>query len=76
MKLNLHFLFVIIIASAFFSFSVKADDLVVNIVEPYVYFRTGPASDYPIFHVAEQGESITILKKKKGWYKASTNKVQ
>jgi opacity protein-like surface antigen len=76
MKFNLHFLFVIIIASAFFSFSVKADDLVVSVVEPYVDFRTGPASEYPIFHVAEQGESITILKKKTGWYKAITYKGQ
>jgi opacity protein-like surface antigen len=76
MKLNLHLLFVIIIASAFFSGSVKADDLVVSIVEPYVDFRTGPASEYPIFHVAEQGESITILKQKTGWYKATTYKGQ
>jgi opacity protein-like surface antigen len=72
MKLNPHFLLVVIIASAFFSLSAKADDLVVSIVEPYVDFRTGPASEYPIFHVAEQGEIITILKKKTGWYKAIT----
>ncbi|MFT4732419.1 MAG: opacity protein-like surface antigen [Gammaproteobacteria bacterium] len=76
MKLNLHFLFGIIIAPVFFSFSVKADDLVVSIVEAYIDFRTGPASEYPIFHVAEQGESITILKKKTGWYKAITYKGQ
>jgi opacity protein-like surface antigen len=72
MKLNAHFLLVVIIASAFFSLSAKADDLIVSIVEPYVDFRTGPASEYPIFHVAEQGETITILKKKTGWYKAIT----
>jgi len=74
MKLNLHFLFVVIIAFALFSLSAKAEDLVVSIVEPYVDFRTGPASEYPIFHVAEQGETITILKKKTGWYKAITYK--
>jgi opacity protein-like surface antigen len=70
MKLNPHFLLVFIIAFAFFSIAAKADDLVVSIVEPYVDFRTGPASEYPIFHVAEQSETITILKKKTGWYKA------
>ncbi len=72
MKLNPHFLRIVIMASAFFSFAANADDLVVSIVEPYVDFRTGPASEYPIFHVAEQGETITILKKKTGWYKAIT----
>jgi opacity protein-like surface antigen len=72
MKLNPHFLFVVIMASAFYSIAAKADDLIVSIVEPYVDFRTGPASEYPIFHVAEQGETITIFKKKTGWYKAIT----
>ena len=76
MKLNTYFLFVVVIASVLFSLSAKGEDLLVSIVEPYVDFRTGPASEYPIFHVAEQGESITILKKKTGWYKAITSKGQ
>jgi opacity protein-like surface antigen len=57
---------------ATFSFAVHADDVVVTVVEPFVDMRTGPASEYPIFHVAEQGEKITIVKKKTGWYKAVT----
>jgi hypothetical protein len=32
--------------------------------------RTGPARDYPVFHVAEKGEVITILKSHTDWYKA------
>jgi len=76
MKLNAYFLFILVIVTALISPVAKADDLVVSIVEPYVDFRTGPASEYPIFHVAEQGETITILKKKTGWYKAITEKGQ
>ena len=76
MKLNVTFLLFVFIASLGFSSSTKGEDLVVSVAEPYVDFRTGPASEYPIFHVAEQGESITILKKKTGWYKARTVKGQ
>lgn len=74
MKLHFTFLLVVFTFLAGFSSLVKADDLVVSIAEPYVDFRSGPASEYPIFHVAEQGEFITILKKKTGWYKARTHK--
>jgi opacity protein-like surface antigen len=72
MKINARFLLCILVASLGLSFPAKADEFVVTVVEPYVDFRTGPASEYPIFHVAEQGESIIIIKKKVGWYKART----
>ncbi|WP_412972172.1 SH3 domain-containing protein [Glaciecola sp. MF2-115] len=76
MKLNAYLLLILVTVTALFSSFANADDLVVTIVEPYVDFRTGPASEYPIFHVAEQGEAITILKKKTGWYKAINAKGQ
>lgn len=76
MNLNLTFLLITLTASLGFSFSAKGDDLIVSVVEPYIDFRTGPASEYPIFHVAEQGEVISILKKKTDWYKARTQKGQ
>ena len=75
--MNLHLNFVVLLVLTWaccFSVSAQADELIVTIVEPYIDFRTGPASEYPIFHVAEQGEAITILKKRTGWYKARTEK--
>ncbi len=50
--------------------TVNADPLDVVVAEPFVEMRTGPASDYPVFHVAEKGEVITILKSHTDWYKA------
>jgi len=40
-----------------------------NITDPYVELRTGPASRFPVFYVAEQGEWIEILASKTTWYK-------
>ncbi|MBF7074554.1 SH3 domain-containing protein [Glaciecola sp. MH2013] len=65
-----HIIIALVALAASYSPFASADDLVVTIVEPYIDFRTGPASEYPIFHVAEQGEKITVVKKKTGWYKA------
>jgi uncharacterized protein YgiM (DUF1202 family) len=31
--------------------------------------RTGPGRGYPIFYVAERGESITVLKRRTEWFK-------
>ncbi|MDM7862020.1 SH3 domain-containing protein [Alteromonas sp. ASW11-36] len=55
-------------------FTTAADELPVVIAEPFVELHTGPASEYPVFHVAEKGEQIVILKSRAGWYKARTRK--
>lgn len=59
---------------ALFSWGLSASPLDVVVAEPFVELRTGPASDYPVFHVAEKGEVITILKSHTGWYKAVTKR--
>ena len=46
----------------------------VQIVEPYIDMRTGPAVGYPIFHVADQGAWISILKRRTSWFKVRTQK--
>lgn len=46
--------------------------LTVEIVEPFVNMHTAPGRGYPIFHVAEQGDEITVLKRKTNWYKVKT----
>lgn len=51
-----------------------AEELVVKVKEVYADLHTGPASEYPIFHALERGETVTVLKKRTGWYKVRTAK--
>ncbi|RDV28178.1 SH3 domain-containing protein [Alteromonas aestuariivivens] len=54
--------------------SARADILEVTVVEPYVDMHSGPASEYPVFHIIEQGQSVAVLKTRTGWYKVRTAK--
>lgn len=47
----------------------QADELSVVVTSPFIDVHTGPASEYPIFHVVSQGETIDILKARTAWYK-------
>ncbi len=38
------------------------------IVEPFLEIHTGPASSYPVFYVAEKGETIVLMKRRADWY--------
>jgi Bacterial SH3 domain len=44
----------------------------VTVADPYLEMHTGPGVGYPIFHVVERGESITILKRRTEWFKVRT----
>ncbi len=44
------------------------------IADPYIELHTGPGARYPIFHVLDRGQSITILKRKTRWYKIRSSK--
>jgi uncharacterized protein YraI len=46
----------------------------VIIADPYIELHTGPGSGYPIFHVIERGESITVLKRYTDWFQVRTQK--
>lgn len=56
--------------------SAIAEPLTVVVAEPFVELRTGPATEYPVFYVAEKGETIQVLKSRTGWYKVLTRKGQ
>ena len=58
-------------AKSWFSFfdADKEQALVLRVVEPFVNIRSGPAEGYPIFHVSERGENLTILTRKTDWIK-------
>lgn len=38
------------------------------IVEAFLEIHTGPASSYPVFYVAEKGETILLMKRRVDWY--------
>ena len=44
------------------------DQVVLEVVEPYVEMHTGPGRGYPVFNVVEQGETIEILMHRTNWF--------
>ncbi|MFI2812095.1 outer membrane beta-barrel protein [Microbulbifer sp. JSM ZJ756] len=51
-----------------------ADAEQVFVESPYVNIYTGPGRGYPIFHVAEHGEPLWLLKRRTDWVKVATRK--
>ena len=47
---------------------------VVTVADPYIELHSGPGRGYPILHVAEKGESVTILKRRTDWFKVRTQR--
>jgi hypothetical protein len=40
----------------------------VAVADPYLEMRTGPGHGYPIFHVVDRGESVSIVMQRTDWY--------
>ncbi len=40
----------------------------VAVADPYLEMRTGPGRGYPIFHVVDRGESVSIIMQRTDWY--------
>ena len=38
------------------------------VVEPFLEIHSGPGSSYPVFYVAEKGETVTFVKRRVDWY--------
>jgi uncharacterized protein YgiM (DUF1202 family) len=36
--------------------------------DPYLEMRTGPGRGYPVFHVAERGDSVELLRRRTDWF--------
>lgn len=58
----------------FFGSWFQRETVSVTIVEPFIEMRTGPGRGYPIFHVAERGETVEVLKERTDWYKVRNRK--
>lgn len=51
------------------------DDYVeVKIADPYIEMHTGPGRGYPIFYIAQRGETVAVLKQRTDWYKVRNAK--
>ena len=41
----------------------------VAVADPYLEMHTGPGRGYPIFHVIDRGETVSIVRQKTDWFK-------
>ena len=46
----------------------------VQVKQPYVDMRSGPAAAYPVIHVAAEHEWLSVLKRRTAWFKVQTAK--
>lgn len=46
----------------------------VQVVNQFIEWRTGPAAGYPVFHVSEKGEWLTLLMRRTAWLKVTDSK--
>ncbi len=46
----------------------------VAVADPYLEMRTGPGRGYPIFHVVDRGETVSIVMQRTDWYQVQNDK--
>ena len=70
-----------IVLFSFLTPSVYADDedqedeyQQVTVAEAFVEFHTGPGRGYPVFHIVERDQPLTLIKKKTQWFKVRSKK--
>jgi len=52
----------------------KREPYIVEIVDPYIEMHTGPGRGFPIFHVADRGDTIEVHTRRTDWFKVSTDR--
>jgi hypothetical protein len=45
---------------------------VVRVTEPYLDLRTGPGRGYPVYYIAERGQSVEVLRRHTDWFQVRT----
>lgn len=48
----------------------------VIVEDPYIELHTGPGRGYPVFHVAERGDQVAIVKRRTDWFKVQVPRGQ
>ena len=69
----LGFYFIIAIFPAAYGYS-EEEYQSVEIAEPFIEMHTGPGRGYPVFHVVEKGDKISVIKKRTEWYKVKAHR--
>lgn len=59
---------------AILSWGGKNEALRATVHEAFINLRTGPGRGYPIFYVAERGETVTVLKQRTDWIKVRNSR--
>ncbi len=67
-------LLLVVATCCFMSGKVQADEVDLKVTSAFINVHSGPASEFPIFHVLSQGELFTLLKERTGWYKVKTRR--
>jgi len=52
----------------------KRELLKVVVADPYIEMRTGPGRGYPVFHVADRGAQIEVVKRRTDWFEVRTER--
>lgn len=52
----------------------KRTALEVVVADPYIEMHTGPGRGYPIFHVADRGAEIQVIKRRTDWFQVQTDR--
>lgn len=65
------FLWIVMTCSVLTAADARAEETVLSaaVAEPYIELRTQPGRGYPVFYVAERGESVELLKQRTDWVK-------
>ncbi len=40
----------------------------VAVADPYLEMHTGPGRGYPVFHIVDRGETVSVVKQRTSWY--------
>jgi opacity protein-like surface antigen len=51
-----------------------AENVQVQVKQPYIELHSGPAGGFPVIHVVEKNQWITVLKRRTNWFKVETIK--
>jgi hypothetical protein len=59
-----------------FTVSARADDSPrrILIADPYIELHSGPGRGYPIFHVIERGQEVTLVKRRTDWFQVRSDR--
>lgn len=67
---------IILMVLSILPFCARAEDgqTRVQVADPYLELHTGPGRGYPVFHVADRGKWVALLKRHTDWFKVRTEK--